>query len=117
MSDAHQKARARYIRLLERSAKNADVEDTPDGAFSSELIEEGYLRGRAGPDQHGVLTRAVVTGITVKGRLFLETLKQQERESSWWSRAKKFGLLLIGFIFGILSHVLPDLFKALWGGR
>jgi hypothetical protein len=104
-------ARRIYIRLLQRSASNANLPDTPDGAFSGELIREGYLTGAARPNEHGVITNAVVTGITVKGRLFLEKLRVEQRERSWLGRAKKFGLVALGFVIGCLAPVITALFK------
>jgi hypothetical protein len=49
-----------------------------------------------------------------KGRLFLQDLEAREREQSWLGRATKLGLIVFGFIMGIVAQVLPDLIKALW---
>lgn len=105
-------ARTTYIRLLERSARSGDVAQTPDWTFSGELIEEGYLVGTVGRNESGVISRSAVTGITVKGRLFLEQLRREQREESWLGRLQKVGIFLLGILVGVGVPILTSWLKA-----
>ena len=107
------KDRVTYIRILERSVESVEkVAETPDAVFSGELIEENYLTGTAGRNADGLLFRSAVTGITVKGRLLLEDLREKEREQSWAGYLEKFGLFALGILTGALVPVLAAWIKA-----
>src|SRR5438552_406632 len=85
-------ARRAYIRLLSERAgiqESAAPEDR-DSALYSELIDAGYLRGVPFRDaaKGGMTTGVTVTEITLKGRLFLQQLKSEERRQSFLGRLK-----------------------------
>jgi len=110
-------ARRAYIRLLSERAgiqESAAPEDR-DSALYSELIDAGYLRGVPFRDaaKGGMTTGVTVTEITLKGRLFLQQLKSEERRQSLLGRLKKVGLLIGGYLLGIFSPALTYLVKAL----
>ena len=97
-------ARRAYIRLLSERAgiqESAAPEDR-DSALYSELIDAGYLRGVPFRDaaKGGMTTGVTVTEITLKGHLFLQQLKSEERRQSFLGRLKKVGLLIGGYLLG-----------------
>jgi len=100
--------------LRERvSALDSLQPDRRKSVLYAELIAADYLSGVTQTDQNGFPSGNVIQGITVKGRLFLQELEERERQRSWLGRAKKLGLIVFGFLMGIISQVLPDLIKAL----
>jgi len=52
-----------------------------------------------------------VCGITVEGRLLLQTLKQDEFEESWRGFFAKHGSFVAGTLFGALVTVGTELIK------
>jgi hypothetical protein len=109
-------ARRAYIELLRERVNALDTlpSDRQKSMLYAELIAAGYLDGDTHTDQYGVPDGNVIIGVTVKGRLFLQELEAREREQSWRGRVKKLGLVIFGFVVGIVSHVLPDFLKSLW---
>ncbi len=110
-------ARRAYIRLLSERAKiqESAAGEERDSVLYSELIDADYLRGVPFRDaaKGGMTTGVTVTEITLKGRLFLQQLKSEERQHSLWGRLKKIGLLVGGYLLGVFSPALTDLAKLL----
>jgi len=107
-------ARRAYIRLL-------TVYAIPDSCISlercdldliSELIKGGYLSGSPSTNEVGAVIGVCVTGITVEGRLFLERLNTEERESSIRHKMLKYLLPVIAYVAGLLSPVITDWLKS-----
>lgn len=112
-SESHRRA---YIRLLRETAEGTalDSDSERDAVLSGELISGGYLEGSVVRDESGSVVGSNTTGITVSGRLFLQQLQKEERDESKLGRLKKYGLIVFGFIMGIIAHLIPDLVKAIW---
>jgi hypothetical protein len=108
-------ARKEYIRILTRSvnAFTPQPGDKLNATLVSELSEEGYLKGKGSPNEHGVIERAASWGTTVKGRLFLEELEGKEREASFRRRIWKYGLPLVTYMAGLASPIVSDALR-LW---
>jgi hypothetical protein len=108
-------ARHTYVRLLSQFADRLDSIplDERDAVLCGELIKAGFLDGDPSEDNNGVVTGAVVVGVTAQGRLFLQRLKAEEREESLRGKAAKFGPLIIAYIAGLLSPILTDWLRAL----
>src|SRR5882724_3694115 len=107
--------RKEYIRILTRSVNAFTPEpgDKLNATLVSELSEEGYLKGKGAPNEHGVIEKAVSWGMTVKGRLFLEQLESEEREASVWRRTWKYGFPVVAYIAGFATPILQDALR-LW---
>ena len=115
MDTSRESFRKSYIRLLK---ERADFPDslTPaqrDVVLYSELIKAEYLDGDVGENGSGFPVRASIFGIKTKGRLFLQQLEKEERDESTFGRLKKYGLIVFGFIMGIVATLIPDLVKSL----
>lgn len=121
-------ARQEYIRILEiYSMPKSDTErlqkmgelsekpfiplnEKPDVEFDIylELLEGGYLYNKTKASEIDFKQPAIAfTRMTVKGRLFLQELKEQERKEKWSYKVKKLCLLLVpvicGYILGLLT--------------
>jgi len=108
--------RKEYIRLLLRSVENFTPEpgELRDATLIGELGEAGYLKAKTIGDEYGVTRGAASWGMTVAGRLFLNQLQREERESSAWGRFKKWGVPLLTYLAGVATPVLSDFLKALF---
>jgi len=106
-------ARELYVRILATvSAKSAALPPQErDPIFCGELIEEGYLLGAVVKDSNGSIIGASVTGITVKGRLFLQTLRKEETERSLTGRAKRLSIFIFGVLAGVVAALLVEFVK------
>jgi hypothetical protein len=118
--NTYMNARKLYIDILSDFAKNATPEpDAPDekriSTLSGELIDAGHLTGGTMRDVHGEIRGAVVTGMTVQGRLFLDELRRKEKEESWWGKFKTWGFpiigALVGYIVAVVTPVLTEWLK------
>jgi len=93
--------RRMYIRILRKA-----TDDTPllseDVRFCAELIAEDYLVGNVSRDGDGIPIGVGLTGITVKGRLFLQQLQSEERKESFRSKMIKVSLIVGGYILAAL---------------
>ncbi len=81
-----------------------------------ELIDAGYLRGEILDRTNLGATCAIVAGITIAGREFLEKLKREKRERSWRGRMTKAIWAFWGWIVGLLGPHISDVsqFVARW---
>lgn len=113
-------ARKLYIDILSNFAKHATPEPNAAGekriaTLSGELIDAGHLSGATIRDEHGEIRGAVVTGMTVQGRLFLEELRRKEKDESWWGKFKTWGFpiigALVGYIVAVVTPVLTEWLK------
>ncbi len=94
-----------YIRLLtedlgEDEAKPADLQGFSD------LIDAGFMKGRALTNSLGEIVGASVQGPTLQGRLFAEEQQRLISEGSVWGLIKKGTGLGVGWISGFASSVL-----------
>ena len=112
-SETHREA---YIRILQETADGTAVgsDSEREAILSGELILGDYLEGSVVRDANGCVAGSATTGITVAGRLFLQHLQKEEREESKFGRLKKYGLVVFGFIMGIIANLIPDLMKHLF---
>ena len=113
MKKTRSTARELYVRILSAvSAKSAALPPQErDPVFCGELIEEGYLSGGVVKDSNGCIVGASVTGMTVKGRLFLQTLRKEEAERSLKGRAKRLSIFILGVLAGVISALLIEIAK------
>lgn len=105
--------RTRYIRLLTDGPETWDAEP---GDFTDEqkleleaiadLVDFGYMRGRAVRDVNCDVVSAATYGVTLSGRLFAEEQADLLKRRSLWGRIKAGGVLFIGWLSGILSAVI-----------
>lgn len=110
---AQEKARRAYIRLLSKSAISSPTKTDADTALLGELIDAKLLLGGAARDSIGETVAAEATGITVEGRLFLQRLREEERQESLFHKSLKYVPILIGYLAGLLSPLLTDWIKTL----
>lgn len=110
MSKKKETARREYIRIL------AQISSYPlnksDTVLAGELIEGGYLKGTANPDEDGAAVSAGITGITVQGRLFLQKLRAEEEAESLLGIFKKYGSFLGGSLCGICFPIVSEFIKS-----
>ena len=109
-------ARRAIIRIIsDRSdlSKGHGSREAGEAAMTGELVDAGMLDGEAVRDESGLIVGAVVTGPTTKGRLLALDLLRQEREQSLWYRSVKYLMLLVGYIFGLLSPLLTEWLRGL----
>lgn len=77
-------------------------------AIFHELYEEGFVAGiDVSSSNEGIAY--LEPRITVKGREYLNELNKRREEASLSGRAKKLGLLFVGWIAGIASSVIVAL--------
>lgn len=116
-------ARKLYIELLSNYAEKATPGlDAPGdkrvATLSGELVDAGHLTGHTLRDEHEEIRGAVVTGMTVRGRLFLEELQRKEKDESWWGKFKTWGLpiigALVGYIVAVVTPMLTEWLKTLF---
>jgi hypothetical protein len=111
-------ARRVYIELLteyaeEFTPKPEAPEDRRAATLSGELIDAGHLTGTPIRDEEDGTRGAVVSGMTVQGRLFLDQLRRDEREASVSARLKKWGLPVLTYSFGVVTPILSEFLKRL----
>jgi hypothetical protein len=110
-------ARQEYIRLLTRNVEA--VTPTESGVdrnamFNGELIDAGYCTGVVMRDPNNVIKKCATTGMTVKGRLFLDQLQKEEKEASAWSRFKRWGIPMITYLVGVITPVINEWLKVVF---
>jgi hypothetical protein len=108
--------RQAYIRILQSQAKGPSVLEEKDLIYAAELVREEYLKGNAQDDEDGQFALVAVTGITLKGRLFLQKLESDEKAESWIGRLGKsatfaFGVIL-GAVFTVVGNLATEVLKA-----
>ena len=70
--------RQAYIRILQSQAKGPSLLEEKDLIYAAELVRGKYLKGDAPDDEDGQSVSVAVTGIKLKGRLFLQKLQSRE---------------------------------------
>ncbi len=106
-------ARREYIRILAEHAETVPTKTDPETALLGELIEAKLLTGGAARGSTGQVIAANVTGITVDGRLFLQRLREEERQERVLRKSLKYVPILIGYVAGLLSPLLTDWIRSL----
>lgn len=100
-------ARREYIKLLEKFSeiKGSPIPDPnhEEKILSIELLNGLYLKGQVVQDDRQCKDVPHVSGITVKGRLFLQELQEQEKQDSLWQKALKYLPVLFGYVVGLLT--------------
>jgi hypothetical protein len=113
------------IEILEEAALRSIDAESPGNKERSpqelriimDLIEEKMLRGENLSDYNDPLMPrgAALRGINLKGRRYLQELKDYKRDRGWRATLDKAGWILFGFLLAILSAVISALIKARWG--
>jgi hypothetical protein len=106
-------ARPAIIRIISSRSDLSSGDGAHEAAMTGELVNAGMLDGEEIRDESGRIVGAIVTGPTIKGRLLALDLLRQEREQSWWYRSIKYLMLLVGYIFGLLSPLLTEWLRGL----
>ena len=106
-------ARQVYIRMLRHRVDGIDSAspEQREHILWADLIAGGYLNGVTRPGPDGIPTGNVITGPTVKGRLFLQELETLESNESFRAKLLKYGVPVTTFFLGIVSSVLIDWLK------
>ena len=110
---AQETARRAYIRLLSTYAVSSPTRTDADIALLGELIDAKLLPGGVTNDSTGKIAAAKATGITVEGRLFLQRLREEERQESLFHKSLKYIPILIGYLAGLLSPLFTNWIKTL----
>ena len=82
-----------------------------------DLIDEKMVRGENLGDYNDPLMPrgAALRGINLKGRRYLQELKDYKRDRGWRGTLDKAGwILFIGFLLALLSAVITAYIKARW---
>src|SRR5437870_615341 len=74
-----------------------------------DLIESGMVRGVQGHAKGGLAIG--LQRITLKGRQLRDELLEKRRERRFSSRLRKFALLVIGWIGGVISPLIVEYLK------
>jgi len=106
-------ARRAYIRILTQYAEAVPSKTDPETALLGELIDAELLTGGAARGSTGQVIAANATGITVDGRLFLQRLREEERQDRLLRKSLKYVPILIGYVAGLLSPLLTEWIKSL----
>jgi hypothetical protein len=107
--------RQAYIRILSKHCSGIKPlpQEDQDAALLSELTWSGeYLQGDFVFDEASKTTKAVsVRRVMPQGRLLLEQLKLAESEASLTGKMKRCGLILLGFVLGIIATLIAEYLK------
>ncbi|HEV7926052.1 MAG TPA: hypothetical protein VGR14_11880 [Verrucomicrobiae bacterium] len=106
-------ARTIYIAML-RSRVNEIDSTSPEQRQTilwAELIEAGYLNGHTMLGEQGFPAGNVITGPTVKGRLFLQALEEEEQQRTLAAKTVKYGVPILTFIGGIATVLVTEFLK------
>jgi hypothetical protein len=101
-------ARQAYIRILSEFSEHKDVKDR-EVALCAELIRAGYLDGQVLEDSSGCVDGCSISRTTLEGHIFEQNMRKLEREESLWGRSLGCVMILVGYIFGVLSPLFADL--------
>jgi hypothetical protein len=106
-------ARQIYIEMLRHRVDGIDSAspEQREHILWADLIAGGYLNGvtRNGPD--GIPTGNVISGPTVKGRLFLQELEALEAKETTRAKILRYGVPAATFVLGALWSLFTDWFK------
>jgi hypothetical protein len=94
------------IRLLRDCIAVDDARDpkTRAAVLYDDFINNGYLHGASARNKDGIPDRYIITNMTVSGRMFLQELETEEKDSSFLGKAKKVGLFVGGWLLGLLTQ-------------
>lgn len=98
-------ARRTYIATLRYLVAGIDALplDRQQHFLGAELIAAGYVIGTSRHDSKDMPNGNVITGPTVKGRLFLQQLEEEESKASLRSRLIRFGIPIGTYVAGLAS--------------
>lgn len=106
--------RPRLIAILNRIAASAEdhvvfaEQATLDEIrLVAQLIDDGYLAGKYVRNARGPCN-AVVTGITLNGRTYVEQLERDEKNATPKDKIKKWVVYALIYLGGILTLVLAQ---------
>ena len=96
-------ARQIYIKMLSSRVSSIDslTEEQRGHFLWAELINAGYLNGVVKTNASGIPVGNIISGPTVKGRLFLQKLQDRERKESAGGKLSRWILVVCSFIGGI----------------
>lgn len=99
--------------MLSERVKAVDSLSTEerDAFLLAELITEGYLDGEIIENAAGIPVKVPLSLPTVKGRLFLQELKEKEFAKSLAGRIKHLVSGAVGFVLGILTALIVEILK------
>lgn len=114
-SPSKETSRQTYIRLLQHfSVRDATKStDEHDAILAGELADANLLDGTANRSADGDIRGALINGMTVEGRLFLQKLEDEERDSKLSRKTVKYVPILVGYVVGLLSPIITDLIRSL----
>ena len=81
-----------------------------------DLIDEKMVRGENLDDYKDPLMPrgAALRGINLKGRRYLQEVKDYKRDRGWRGTLDKAGWVLFGFVLALLSAIITAYIKAHW---
>jgi hypothetical protein len=105
------------IDVLEEAARRSNFLEEPflrqygpaELPIVRDLIEEGMVRGEQGHVEGGLAIG--LDSITLKGRQLRDELLEKRKARRLSSRLKKFGLLVFGWIVGLISPLIAEYLK------
>jgi len=82
-----------------------------------DLIDEKMLRGENLDDYKDPLMPrgAALRGINLKGRRYLQELKDYKRDRGWRGTLDKAGWVIFGFLLALLTAIISAYIKSRWG--
>jgi hypothetical protein len=98
-----------YLRIL---TSNAVAEK--DWLLASELIKDDYANGKIIWSNETIdekIGSLIWEGVTTKGRLFADTLKESIDKSSAWYKVKMALFIVGGWVFGLITQITVEIFK------
>jgi len=114
MIDILEEATLRSIDAEEQTNK----ERTPQELrLIMDLIDEKMVRGENLDDYNDPLMPrgAALRGINLKGRRYLQELKDYKRDRGWRGTLDKAGWVIFGFVLALVSAIISAYIKARWG--
>jgi len=89
--------------------------DPSDEEIAAELVASGLVRGQTAPDSAGKPIACSMYGITVEGRLFLQKLRKEILEESFFGQVKAKSGLIVAFLVGVGSELLTQYLSKRFG--
>jgi len=82
-----------------------------------DLIDEKMVRGENLDDYKDPLMPrgAALRGINLKGRRYLQELKDYKRDRGWRGTLDKAGWVIFGFLLALLTAIISAYIKSRWG--
>ena len=106
------------IDILEEAARRSNFLDEPfvlrlygsaELPIVRDLIESEMVRGETGHVEGGL--GIGLDSITLKGRQLRDELLEKRKARRFFSRLKKFGLIVLGWIVGLISPLIVEYLK------